>query len=160
MNASSTNLQLTEAWQVANHIHKLHSRPEDFSEGDLLHRSSKFTHYERRLLPIASIDLNEFALDDDLVLSYARTFLDTGVCPEIVFDGVDRSMIDGLHRAVALDRCGETQILAFVGTERYLDPDFSAIEEDEEADFEIEEDEGADLEGGVDELGPRISGFS
>jgi hypothetical protein len=123
---------------VSSHIQSLHTKTQDFEDGDLLDRTTKFLHYEKKLIPISIIDLEEFSLDEELVEEYMEIFQEEGTCPEIVFDEVDKSMIDGLHRANALHRCGETYIEAYVGTEKLLNPfyrsnDFDDEDEDEDS---------------------------
>lgn len=41
---------------VSDHILQLHSREQDIYEGDLLHRVTKFTHYEEKDILISQIE--------------------------------------------------------------------------------------------------------
>lgn len=50
---------------VSDLIQNLHTRTQDFEEGDLLHRATKFLHYEQKLLDLSQIDLCEFSIDED-----------------------------------------------------------------------------------------------
>lgn len=105
-------------------VEGIHARPEDLSEGDLGHRLEKFTHYVRGKLKLSDIDLDEWLLDDDEIDRLAD--LPTETRPPVVYDAVSSSMIDGIHRANAALRKGETEIDAFIGTEAHLDPDWSS----------------------------------
>lgn len=134
-----TDAHIVDYVDVRNDVARLHSRKEDLSEGDLLHRLGRFDKYVRMPVLVADLNLGEFALDDELVAQYMQQYRTTGTYPPIVFDQVDVSIIDGLHRANALARCGLSEIDAFVGTHANLDPDWSAeLDDDLNAEEETE----------------------
>lgn len=89
-----------------------HRNEIDLEEGDLIDRLWKFDQYVLMWLPIASINLNEFYVDEDLVKEYA---LMTSKYPPIIFDGYNDSIIDGIHRANTADLNGNQYVLAYYG---------------------------------------------
>ena len=111
---------------VQGEVIRLHGRTQDFDEGDLMHRLDRFIRFEEMPIALSSIDLNEFSLDEDLVQQFMQEFQRSGSYPPIVFDAVDSSMIDGLHRANALSRMGLCAIDAYVGTAENVDIDWVA----------------------------------
>jgi hypothetical protein len=119
---------------VTNLVVEHHSRPQDLDDGDLRNRLDRFTDYVRKTVPIASIWLDEFDLDEDRVADYEKRYRATGTYPPIVFDEVDGSVIDGLHRVNALHLCGLVEIDAFVGTAEYLDCDWVSVSDENEKD--------------------------
>lgn len=108
--------------EVRQLVEGIHARPEDLGEGDLGHRLERFTHYVRGKLRLSDIDLDEWLLDDSAIDELAAMPSETR--PPVVYDAVAGSMVDGLHRANAAFRSGETEIEAFIGIERHLNPDW------------------------------------
>lgn len=106
--------------RVAAEVTRLHTQQQDLDEGDLLNRLDRYTAYVFKKIRVTDLDLFEFALCEDVVAEYAALYLATGTYPPIVYDEVDRSIVDGLHRANALARCGLAEIDAFVGTDVHL----------------------------------------
>lgn len=126
-----------ETQQVAHRfvqaeVLRLHSNPQDFDEGDLLHRLDQFNAYIRKSIPVEQINLNEFALCEEVVTEYMDLYMSTQTYPPLVFNAISNSMIDGLHRANALARLGLTQIDCYVGTAQTADP-FWQVDIDEDA---------------------------
>lgn len=97
---------------------RAHHTPEDFCDGDLGERIEQFSHFELSTVRIADLNLNEWQLDDDLVDAYSE--LDGQLAPPIIYDAVNRSIIDGLHRANAAAKRGEAEIAAYIGREEFL----------------------------------------
>ncbi len=48
-------------------VMKIHPLEEDFHEGDLLHRIDRFSTYRKQMIPIDSLILDEFDIDEDHV---------------------------------------------------------------------------------------------
>jgi hypothetical protein len=132
--------QLAEFITVRGEVAHLHLRKEDLQEGDLLHRVGRFDRYVVRPVLVSDLNLGEFSLDEDKVAEYMEQFRATGSYPRIVFDAVSCSVIDGLHRANALARCGLAEIEAYVGTKENLDPNWVA-----DGDDDCENDSAEDL---------------
>lgn len=114
---------------VSDHVRMLHPRTEDLIDGDLQNRIDKFLAFELKSIPVDIIRFHEFELCDDLVREYAVQYHNTGIYPPIVYDAVENSMIDGLHRANALIMCGLKEINAYVGTASNIDPSWSPVDE-------------------------------
>lgn len=119
---------LVDADFVQRYVRGLHSRPEDFADGDLAHRIWRFRRYTLESMPLAALDADQFGTDDALVADYAAQ---TSPAPPIVYDPLDASIIDGTHRARALRARGAEHIWAYIGYDP--DPDWSADEADDAA---------------------------
>lgn len=122
--------------QVIAHVLATHSRPEDFDEGDLLDRVASFGAYQKSLLDLDTVDLDEFALCDVTIEEYRLLYLASGGRgPELIYDPVNGSMIDGLHRANACRRAGYRFHEAFIGDPQTYEP---VLDEPELEDDEVE----------------------
>ena len=113
---------------VLDMVQDIHGRPEDFDEGDLIHRINKFDTYEKTVMDIDDLNLDEWEVDEDFVEELSKRIEKEGYYP-IVYDPDDGSIIDGTHRANALNLIGKTKIKAYVGKD--IDP-FWGEEEDED----------------------------
>lgn len=126
--------------QVVDHVVKLHTRPQDFEEGDLLRRLDRFTVYVAKPIHLALIDFRESPVFEDKVQECMRLYLETKSYPRLVFDEIDGSMLDGLHRAHALYRCGLKVVDAFVGTGENVNPNWTEPDLEEDAEDSSEEE--------------------
>ena len=113
---------------VLDMVQDIHGRPEDFDEGDLIHRINKFDTYEKTVMDIDDLNLDEWEVDEDFVEELSKRIEKEGYYP-IVYDPDDGSIIDGTHRANALNLIGKPKIKAYVGKD--IDP-FWGEEEDED----------------------------
>jgi hypothetical protein len=138
--------------EVMQQVENIHSNRQDLDDGDLRNRIDRFDVFIRKAVPIASIDLGEFSINDETVQDYVQLYRATGSYPPIVFDEVSGSIIDGLHRANALVLCGLTEIEAFVGIAKNLDPTWTEQGEDEDC---IDEDDETESEHIIDQRLPR-----
>ncbi len=111
---------------VLDLVSSIHGRPEDFDEGDLVSRINKFDTYEKRMISIDNLDLDEWEVDEDFVEELKKRIEKEGYEP-IVYDPDEGSIIDGIHRANALYQLGHSEIKAYVGKD--IDPYWG--EEDE-----------------------------
>jgi hypothetical protein len=118
-----------DSHEVLGMVASIHQREEDLWEGNLAHRLDKFTHYVVGTIPLLDIDLTEWGLDEHLVGEFAEKPSET--CPLIVYDAVDRSMIDGIHRSNAAAKRGESEVKALIGLAEYLNPDWIESPDDE-----------------------------
>ena len=105
---------LTAAQAVA-YARDLHSRPQDWHEGDLEERIWEFQSYTLTDLPIDRVCLDEWMVDDDEVETFVARILAGSPLPPILFDPEQDSIIDGIHRANAAARLGINTIRAYVG---------------------------------------------
>ena len=110
---------------------RLHGNRQDLTDGDLLHRLDRFDAFVKGSISIADIDLAEFNIGEDKVLAFMEMYRTTGTYPPVVFDAVDRSMIDGSHRANALCRLGLKEVDALIGVAEHLDADWQALEHED-----------------------------
>lgn len=104
---------------VQDEVIRLHGRKQDLNEGDLLHRLDRFNFFIKKSIDISDVDLDEFEVDQDKVDDFKRLFAQSGAYPPIVFDSLDGSIIDGIHRANALAQLGVLRIDAFVGVKEH-----------------------------------------
>src|SRR6056297_976929 len=110
---------IVDAGTVINLVASIHGRSEDVEDGDLNHRLSKFDTYEKKVIDINDVDLDEWEVDEDFV-EELKTKIEKGGYEPIVFDPDEGSIIDGTHRANALHQLGYTKIKAYVGKD--IDP--------------------------------------
>jgi hypothetical protein len=96
---------------VVNYVADLNDR-EDAYEGEVPHNIQRFRSYQLQQLPIDQIDLDGYGYDPDLAKDYAA--MDTQP-PPIVYDPIDRMIIDGYHRVHAALLRGAKTIPAYVG---------------------------------------------
>lgn len=121
--------QNIDGYSLARKIEQdeIHHRPQDFEEGDLYQNITSFDKYDLQMVPLSSLKLNMYLIDDDLVDDYA--LLDPSNQPPIVVNPIHGLIIDGNHRANAAAKRGDDRILAYVGDpSTYSPPD----DEDEE----------------------------
>lgn len=116
------------ARDVQDLVVAIHRDELDFNEGDLLHRIWRFRRYELKRLPIAHLNLGEWRLDKARVADFLA--MDPSTMPPIVFDPLDRSIIDGAHRANACAQRGHSDIAAYVGSPEQVDPDWTRDPDD------------------------------
>jgi hypothetical protein len=133
-------VKLIQSHEVLDLVASIHEREEDLSEGDLAHRLDKFTHYVVGAIPLSDIDLSEWGVDDERIMEFAD--LPSETRPPIVFDAVDRSIIDGIHRSNAAAKRGEVQIAALIGLEEHLNPDWTEDLDSEDLEDEDLADDG------------------
>lgn len=115
-NHTSEFLESVDAYTIYNAVQSGHREPDDFIEGDLTDRIYWFDDYELTSLPIADIDLDEHYVDEDLVDDYIEHIKDSPkTMPPIVYDPIEQSVIDGIHRANAYAKLGYDAIPAYVG---------------------------------------------
>jgi hypothetical protein len=108
-------------------VKKIHHTENDFVEGNLVNRIWRFEFYVLEWVPIAMLNLNQWDVDDELVAQYAAM---KGQYPPIIYDEIDESIIDGVHRARAADLRGDQYVLAYYGNAADENPDWIDDEED------------------------------
>jgi hypothetical protein len=126
---------------VIAHVLRTHPRPEDFDEGNLLDRVASFGGYHKSMLDLDTVDLDEFALCEVTIEEYRLLYLaSNGQGPELIYDPVNCSMIDGIHRANACRQAGYRFHEAFIGDPQTYEPmlDEHGLEDDE---VELTEDD-------------------
>jgi uncharacterized ParB-like nuclease family protein len=103
---------------IINDVMAIHRNPDDFDDGDLSSRISKYAPYELQEIAIDNLNLDEWEVRDDLVDDMKNQYESNHDYPPIVV-GIDRNgiytIIDGIHRANALDQLGIQTIKAYVG---------------------------------------------
>ena len=122
----STVGTVLEESDIYQYVEFLHRNEEDFIDGDLGDRIEKFPFYKLTEVSISDINIDEWELDDDKVDEYIKKLKkNKGTYPAIVlskstaFGEKNRfTVIDGTHRANALDRAGIKTIRAWVGQKK------------------------------------------
>lgn len=102
-------------WDVVNHVREIHSREEDFYEGDLVERIKRFGYYEFKEVSISQLDRGSYYIDEDLVEEYAEKPKET--TPAIVLGDVyggQHDVVDGNHRVESYALKGYEKIWAYV----------------------------------------------
>lgn len=100
--------------EILEYVTSFHDQ-EDFDDTDFYERITNYDKFILKYIDINDLDLEEYTLDEDKVDQYVEDYKNQkGKYPFIVI-GDDYSIIDGLHRANALNRLGERKIKAYVG---------------------------------------------
>lgn len=87
---------------------------DDFMDGDLGDRIEEYSSYILKEVNISDLNIDEYYRFDDLVDEYSNKYTESGWYPPIVISP-DNILIDGNHRANALNKLGIKKIKAFVG---------------------------------------------
>jgi hypothetical protein len=96
--------------EVYTYVEYLHTKSEDFYEGNLGESIEKYPSYILREIPLNSIDA-PWDVDESKVDAYAD--IDTKIPPIVVTH--DFEIIDGMHRFEVAKIKGQTTIKALVG---------------------------------------------
>lgn len=99
---------------IYSYVQALHHTDEDFSEGNLGERIEWYPQYKLSYISLSSLDLDEWYWDEEEVNMFEEQLKNGSKYPPIVVSH-DYSIIDGTHRANALNQAGIEKILAFVG---------------------------------------------
>lgn len=104
--------------EIHDLVYEIHNRPEDFDEGDIDERIHQYEFYELKEIPLDTMNLNEWFVDNYLVEKISKQIQQHQYkYPPIIYDIKNHSIIDGIHRANALKRLGKDKILGYVGLE-------------------------------------------
>jgi hypothetical protein len=95
-------------------VQKIHRNYDDFIDGDLGDRLDKYDYYELKYIDIDNINLEEWEVQDYLVDDIEDEMKNNNDYPPIVVSH-KMSIIDGIHRANALNNLGYKTIKAYVG---------------------------------------------
>lgn len=100
--------------EILEYVTSFHDQ-EDFDDTDFYERITKYDKFILKSIDINDLDLEEYTLNDEKVDQYVEDYKNQdGEYPFIVIED-DYSIIDGLHRANALDRLGKKEVKAYVG---------------------------------------------
>ena len=97
-------------------VESIHRNSDDFTEGDVFERIDAVSYYELVDFPIELLDLDEWGKDEDLIDEYSK--LDFKEMPPIVVHKYSETMysiVDGVHRANAINKKGIKTIKAYLG---------------------------------------------
>ncbi len=97
---------------IVNYVADLNDR-EDPYEGEVPEHILEFTHYRLEKLPISKTNVLHHNFDPTLASEYSKMSSDTS--PPIVFDPINKEIIDGFHRVRAAMIRGDKTIIAYVG---------------------------------------------
>lgn len=106
--------EILSAYDLLQKIRRIHKSPIDFEEGDLTERILRYDGFKLRKIPLSKLDLDEWAINDDVVDEYVEYLKKNPDYPPIIVGYRANTIIDGTHRANALVKAGHTQILAYV----------------------------------------------
>jgi hypothetical protein len=119
-------------------LRKIHSNKEDFVDGDLLERIGD-SEYILKNFPTSKLNTDVWDTSESLVRTYEKLYLESpDTLPPIVLNS-NGSIIDGTHRAKALQNLGVPTIKAYVPIKSFLSSYNNLIKEKLE-DFPILED--------------------
>jgi hypothetical protein len=124
--------------EILKIVSQTHHSPQDLEDGDLSDRIWQFTEYEERSVPVSEMNPYEFEVDQELVEVYMAKIRAGELPGRVVWDTVNNSIIDGIHRVNALAGCGILEIPVLAGVENT----YTAIDDpDEDAEDQHDEDE-------------------
>ena len=94
-----------------NYVNAMHDleMDNDFIKDHIL----KYPRFQLVELNLQNIDVD--STGERLVDEYVDMYKETNWYPPIIYDTEEDMIIDGYHRATALDKLGENKILAWVG---------------------------------------------
>jgi len=107
------------ASQLVSLVQKIHSREQDFDEGNLTDRIYQFGTYHKKKMKVAELS-SDYQINDQMVEQYMA--MDPKTMPPIVWDPVNKDMIDGTHRLEALKKKNVKTIEVYVGDESAYEP--------------------------------------
>lgn len=99
---------------IYQYIEILHYNHDDFLDGDLASRIERYNNYKLALIDIEDLNIDEYYLDDGLIDEYIDKYNETKRYPPVVITH-NNKLIDGNHRANALNDLGFSKIKAFKG---------------------------------------------
>lgn len=106
-----------ETGELVDLVKEIHHSSHDFEEGNLYDRIWQFYSYDLKMLPVSSLQAEEWDRDDDVVDEYTSRLTAGEIPPPILYDPVNDSIIDGTHRLAAAIAAGQSTIAAYVGDE-------------------------------------------
>jgi len=116
-------LNIVPSYIVAGFVEDLHHTYDDLTEGDILERVHKYEYYKLVDFPINDLELDEWDIDEDRVADFVEKIKLNPDYPPIVIDteyGVP-SIIDGIHRANAVNLLRHSTVKAYVPELNYED---------------------------------------
>ena len=131
------NLPPVSVDSVFRQVKACHPHETDFDEGDLEDRIYCFSSYKKGIIDLRGLNLHEFDICEQTVEEYKALYKANGPGPELVYDPVNNSLIDGNHRANAAFELGVYYVEAFIGDADTYEP---VLECEEECEMD-EEDE-------------------
>jgi hypothetical protein len=105
--------------QAKEYVSEIH-RSRDNPLGDVLKKIEKFTQYVWRDIPVFSLPAETRYPHQPLVKRYIDMIEDGEEVPPIIYDDVDDTVIDGLHRIESARQSGLAFIPAWVGLEENI----------------------------------------
>jgi hypothetical protein len=100
---------------VYAYVQRIHGRSEDFEDGDLGPRIEKYKKYKVENIDISKLNLDRFEIDQNQVEKYKNQYQKYKAYLPIVIKP-NYEIIDGNHRATALNDLGINKILVLKGT--------------------------------------------
>lgn len=102
---------------LLDEVRKLHRNPEDFVEGDLSERISKYPQFVLKDIKLSDIATDEFNPHEELIQSYVERLRAGEKAPPIVLEPGDfkkYALLDGTNRALAAEQAGQKTIEAYI----------------------------------------------
>jgi len=108
------DLNIVSSDEVLKMCKDLNRSSENFDESGVPEKILKHKKYELKKVPVSSLDLNSIEFNEELKNKYKEMTKINPDYPPIIFDSEQSSIIDGNHRAKALQEMGYESIRAFV----------------------------------------------
>lgn len=106
-----------QPFEIIEYITSFHDM-DSYDDSDFYERCEKYNYFVVEYIDTNKIDLDEYQLDEYKVDEYIDLYKQTNKYPTIVVGETENdnyTIIDGLHRANALNRLGFEKIKAYVG---------------------------------------------
>ena len=118
--AEEKNSKEMSSDDMHSYVSNLHTKEEDWEEGDLSDRIYRFKRYKLENIPTENIAYGEFQTDEFNVIKYEKLYKKTKKYPPVVVfkDGDYYRIIDGTHRVDALHNLKVKTIKAWVGIKK------------------------------------------
>jgi nucleoside diphosphate kinase len=118
---------------IIDYVRNKHYREEDFYEGDIIERISQYYWYYLNEINISDTNYNYFSYDQERVEEFTKKMKESSYkYPPIVFDPINKMIIDGVHRVVVLKELGVEKVKSYIGDINAINEEFGTIMDLEE----------------------------
>ena len=117
------DLNIVSSDEVLKMCKDLNRNSEHFDKSGVPEKILNHKKYELKKVPVSSLDLSSIEFDEELKDKYKEMTKINPDYPPIIFDSEQGSIIDGNHRAKALQEIGYESIRAFVSIPNVEEPE-------------------------------------
>lgn len=115
---------------IIDYIKDKHHTLEDFEEGDIIERISQYYWYYLSEIKIKDTDYENYDYDQEKVNLMTQNIKENSFkYPPIIFDPLNKTVIDGIHRIRALKGLGVEKVKAYIGSINDINEEFRTEED-------------------------------